>query len=304
MTVRRRAQSCEVIAVRRGGGAFAMPLVMLLALVSSLAVIGLMSRQTESRLAVERQVTGYESHHLQQGLKELTQFWLTVSKRTDGSKLATDVVGYDMRLKDGYTVEVRLYDAQGSLLRSLDPWGAIAGDPMDAASDALVEKGKANRSNVRFRGPAKLSIHAAPPEALEALAMAVDPSASGAAFADAVVRKRMERDLTQADITEVCGVSGLKDAALTKLQNLLVAESSFWRIEATLKSRTGTILQRQGGLANGQLKQSLMGTSNSWAVLTWGPLPTKVDWRTGHAITPQGQPADTGVGAEPPATGK
>jgi type II secretory pathway component PulK len=257
---------------RRQAG-YALAIVMLLAIVAGLAVATLMGRQSETRLSVQRQVTGYESHHWQQGLRELIQFWLTVMKRAEGSKLSEATVGFDMELRDGYIVEIRLIDGQSQLLRSMDFSASGTPNPMDVACDNMFARGLASRETMRLRGPAKVSIHTAPRIVLEELVRAVAPSASASRFADMIVERRAERDLSEQDILEAATSSEVPEGDRAKLKSMFTIEASFWRIEATLKDRSGETVMKQGGLANGMIKSGLLGTNNSWSIITWGIAP-------------------------------
>ncbi|MCW5765057.1 MAG: hypothetical protein KIT68_03665 [Phycisphaeraceae bacterium] len=258
----------DVPARRRG---FALPLVALLGLLAGIAVTLLLENQSYGRLAAKRMEQQYQTHHLQAGMKEMIEFWLMIFKRPNNEPLSNDtVIGFDLLTRDNKRLEIRLADAQGSVLRS--PPGSDL-SYMDIAADILETWGESGPGTVRTRGPSRVSLHSAPPQVLQALALAIDPKCRAAAFAEAVVAKREIMRLNEADMAEVLSASGMNDDDRTVLKMSCTIDPGLWMVVVTVRSASGTILDRQGGLAVGSLKTGF-GGAGGWTFLSWGPLST------------------------------
>ncbi|MBL8991643.1 MAG: hypothetical protein JNJ48_08705 [Phycisphaerae bacterium] len=250
---------------------FALPLVALLGLLAGIAVTLLLENQSYGRLAAKRMEQQYQTHHLQAGMKEMVEFWLMIFKRPNNEPLSNDtIIGFDLLTKRGERLEIRLEDAQGSVLRSA-PGSDLS--YMDIAADILETWGESHAGTVRTRGPSRVSLHSAPPQVLQALALAIDPKCRAAAFAEAVVTKRQIMRLTEADMAELLSAAGMNDDDRTVLKMCCTIDPGFWMVVVTVRSASGAVVDRQGGLAVGSLRTGF-GGAGGWTFLSWGPLST------------------------------
>lgn len=305
--------------------AFALPLVMLVSFFAVGALAIMMERQSAVRLAVARQVDGYRQHHTQAGLRQLLSAWSQLYVYNDERRQAKGVIGVDIILDSGATgggggkVELRLYDAQGPIRRRTVDLDPDVNDVLTAAAQALAGSSSSRAGSrggqrgtsasamdglptgddlFRDRGPGQVSLDSASPEVLAAIATAVDPSASGKAFADAVVQFRADKRIAPADVRNLTLSTGLPEEKLRLLEQCLVAEPSLWMAIATLTTPSGEVLERQGGLVLGIVKNnnSRIGQGARGGMTT---LP---------ATNPSGSPAGSstpaaGLGNGPGGTG-
>lgn len=253
--------------------AFALPLVLMLVVGATLLVTLLLTRRSTSRTAVNQQSSAYVAHHLQAGLRDFVNVFLTTTKRAKDSRLADGVVGFNLDLEQGLKMEVKMKDLGGAILASADPT-SIRGGVLSKAVLALQEKRDIDLRYIRVFGPPRLSLHGAEPEALEALILAIDRKADGRAFADAVVSERAKRDLTEGDIRNFGAKARLSGTNLDLLDVLCTADPNFWWIEARVVDTSGREILKQGGFANGGLSRRSSGVgAGSWSIETWTDLP-------------------------------
>lgn len=284
----------------RTATAFALPLVMFVSFFATAALAIMIERQSAARLAAARQIAGYQQHHMQAGLKQLQSAWSSLFRINDEKRQARGTIGYDIVVEGAFSggrVEIRLKDAQGTLRRrtiDLDPFVCQV---LDAAADSIAGGKNTDASMLRDRGPGQVSLDSASSEVLMALAKAVDPAASAAAFAEAVVKMRTDKRLTSADLRSLTQTTGLGDDKLQLLEQCVVVDPTLWMMVATTRTANGDPADRQGGLVLGTLRGSGAGTTpgtpgspaaasmpvgatnatsvgsaTNWTFLTWGPL--------------------------------
>lgn len=252
---------------RRG---FALPLVLLLALVGSMAAAMMLTRSGSSRRAVQRQVEAYQLHHMRAGLQEILSFWSSVYVRSPTYGQPEGVWGFDCEL-EGTKVTIRLQDAQGTpRLDNTHPDASIAG-MMERAAELYAARTGKPLSMLRQRGPSLLSINSASAEALECLILAIDPEARAAEFASQVISRRTPARIDKAqEIMELCRTAGLEEASVHKLAAMLTTDPMVWRVSATIVDSSGKVLAEQGGIGIGAVRPSQATSGTNWALLTWG----------------------------------
>lgn len=266
--------------------AFALPLVALLSILAGIAVTLLLERQSFSRLAMKRQEVEYQGHHMLAGMKGMIEVWLMLFRRTPAPLSDESVIGFDVLTKDDVRMEIRLSDIQGSILKGS---GGDDVSYLDIASQILTSWGADGPLNVRNRGPAKISIHTASAEVLEAMVLAIDPNGNSKAFADAVLDKRAQGRIVDPDLPILLQTAGLSEDDRNILQVSFTTDPSLWLVVVTVRSSSGKVVDRQGGMAVGPLRSSV-GSGGGWTMLTWGPMGT---------AEPAGKPA----GALSPSAG-
>jgi hypothetical protein len=252
------------------GRGFALPLVLLLALAGSMAVAIMMARAGVSRKAVQRQVSGYQLHHTRAGLQEMIEFWASVYVRSAAYGQPEGVWGFDCEL-DGYTIGIRVEDAQGTPRLDNTHADASLAAVLERAAELYAARTGRPLSSLRTRGASLISINSATPETLECLVSALDPQANGAEFASQVVSRRASGRIDKAtDIMDLCRFSGLDEATRHRLAGLLTADSMTWRVRATITDGSGRVVAEQGGVGIGGVRPMGNAASNSWSLLSWG----------------------------------
>ena len=96
---------------------FAMPVVIVLAMVVAIMAALMLERQAAQRLAVQRQLNQYRDHHFQRGVREVVGAWTDTLGGQPIEKMV-DIDGHalDIAMADSGWLSVYLYDGQGSTL--------------------------------------------------------------------------------------------------------------------------------------------------------------------------------------------
>lgn len=255
---------------RRG---FALPLVMLLAVVGMIAATMIVEFQARARLGELRQIETCRAHHEQQGLAETIELWFRFGRppaiQGDGS------IGFVVRgeRREEYRVEVS--DAQGRLL---DSPTAMAQEDEDVAAcyQRAVQMLQASEAQperyLRKRGPAAVNVNAATRAVLEALARSVDDSGAARRFASLVAEQRAERKIDAGGLQRLISEAGITDAAQAELMGaLFTTESMLRRVDVQVRDPVRRTIARHTGLLLGENPRAgqLGAGNNRWAFLTW-----------------------------------
>ncbi|MGD9690089.1 MAG: hypothetical protein AB7K52_10590 [Phycisphaerales bacterium] len=264
--------------------AYALPLVMLLALVGGIAATMIVEHQGQQHLAEMRQIETYRAHHEQQGLAETIEMWRRyggepTSRRTTGSAVSdspapdprrTGPRGFTLRGPAGEFYHVSMIDVQGRLLSER----TLAIGLKEEAAEVLALAARFVRDApgdpgelLRSRGPALIDVNSAPREVLAALVRAIDDRAPADGIADDLIRQRAERRLDATRLRRALTDAGLTDKDSTDLLvSLFVYESALQRIEVEARDPVRNIIARHEGLLLGDSKTS---AKHPWAFLSW-----------------------------------
>lgn len=268
--------------MNRARRAFALPLVILLALVATLAGTLLLELQTNSTSAVNRQTKVYEDHHLAAGMRELIDQWLLTGGTDIAQRLEDDGLAFTLDLPRGQTIRVYLEDAQGTLLRDLSNVSGPAARLLDraveqlelAAAPAYGPSGEPLDRPALFRtlGPPQVSVNAASEQVLEAIAAASDnPAGARSLMRHIRAKAGQETPLTQEELTSLfANVANLSDAESRQLSSVLTAQPVLWRM--VIETRHGSLstarVERSAALI--QIPPSGQGiVGNGVIILTW-----------------------------------
>lgn len=264
--------------------AFALPLVILLALVGTIVATLILEFQGNQTRAEERSIDAYRAHHEQQGIAELLELWLGIGRPQDippGEALAFEIRGPAGEI---YHIEVR--DGQGTLLArpgpSSNPDLAPVADAYARAAEALRDRPE-SADLLRTHGPLKVNANAAPREVLVALARAVDPRGPAETFADQVIERRGgsggaesgSRDaapspaaaagLSQELLQRIINDAGFRDREPAELlASMLVTRSTLLRVTVAMRDPVRRIVTRHEGLV-----QRSVVRNQPCAFLTW-----------------------------------
>ncbi len=270
--------------VKRARG-FALPLVMLVGLVSAMIIVLLLERSTSLRLALKRQTNEYAMYHTQAGLTEFLRWWGTAFRLpTPNSYIQGSTLGFDMAADAGGSLQVRLFDEQGRVRRrtAQESVRDIATAEIFNRAALMIARDNPSTWNslIRDRGPSRVHINSAPREVLVALAMAVSKDANGQAFADAVLEARQKEPINSVEkLIQATSTSELKSPERDRLDACFSLTCEYWRVEARAVSSSGEPVAgpngQQGGYAVGSiaaLDPQRTAASKDWQIVWWGPL--------------------------------
>lgn len=290
--------------------AFALPLVILLTLVVSLAVGVLMQRNSVGYLAARRQADSYINNHAGLGMREMVSQWLSTVRGRLRESLEDDGYAFSLELPGGDRVDVFFDDAQGSVLSRTD---MLTGrrreivEMMNAYLDVMEQTGREMSNEhpgeglgpresfeVRQRahgragepietmpmkrewGPSEISIRTAPVEVLEALASAVTDPKKAQKVAEALVKRRDDqsttRDLAVDEVTRTLRELDVGDEAIREIGAMLVYTPTLYRVTAEQRSSNGELISKAVGLLEVKDNRGDVFSQNA-PFLTWETVP-------------------------------
>lgn len=262
---------------RRG---FALPLVLLLALVASLGVAVILNRSGVSGAAVNQQLKVYQRHHTHAGMKEMVDRWLATTHGSLQEQLESDGQAFIIELPRNRRIRVVITDGQGTLLDDLRGlYGAEAsftGIAVDTVRRAVDTNDPAVAAACfRTAGPAAISVNSAIPEVLEAMATAVLPGRDGQRLAQEYLTRRERALIAQAEIRSIALEANATNEDADALERMFVAVPTVWRVEATAFEGS-RVVERSGGLIEIVTDPdggSTVGVGSRTRFLTWDDLP-------------------------------
>ncbi len=221
--------------------AYALPLVVLVALAASLAIGIVLSRHADSHLAVNRQILLYRDHHRQMGMQELVDRWIVhvVTRGSVRDQLGDGGLAFELTLPQGARARVYFEDAQGSALDDLrvlhGPEAAYARRLVRLLDDLPASGTEEGRERLfRQYGPARLSVHTVDPVMLEALAQVIAPQGDSRRFARTLIDRRERAAINPGDIRSIAMESGLSAEETVAAELMLTAQPTLWRVTAEI----------------------------------------------------------------------
>lgn len=264
--------------VRGGAGSrrrgFALPLVVLLAFVASLALVVLLERRAVSQRIAARQIAQYSGHHRAAGIKEMINRWLSTTRNRVGESISAGGHAFSMELPSGEVIEVSFSDGQGAAM--IDD-SAVSGDRRDlirAMRDHLESLPPILTDGVtRSVGPAEISLQVAPAIVIEALVVAtVEPQRVPRAV-EAILTRRSAGLLHRDRLPEALTDAGLNEDERDELLSMLVEAPTLWRVQADVVDRSGRIVSRSVGLMEWSIESRSDAFNQSGPFLTWEEVP-------------------------------
>ncbi len=242
-------------AVRRG---FALPLVVLLALVSSLVVVVMLDRSNTQARMVKRQLDNYRDDHFAKGMQEAIDSWMkSVATKPMADLLEEDGHAMDLELADGVLLKLYVFDAQGSVLTEFGmlqgdsitdaqgvamAYSGISVDELKKASKSIAENEEKIRTAGRYTpvtltrryGSPAVSVNSSPDPVLAAVANFAGGGDLVAQLLEAVNTARAEKPLGATELADIIAKIQTEPEIRAILQRLLTAQPTFWQIEARL----------------------------------------------------------------------
>lgn len=240
---------------RRG---FALPLVVLLALVASLMVAVMLDRSTTQAYMVKRQLDNYRDDHFAKGMQEAIDSWMkSVATKPMLEMLEHDGHAMDLELADGVILKLYVFDAQGSVLTDFAmlqgdsitdaqgvamAYSGISVEELQKASKALAETEQKVRTAGRYTpvsltrryGSPAVSANSAPDPVLAAVANFASGPELVQQLIDAVNVARADKPLAANDLADLIAKLQTEPEIRAILQRLLTAQPTFWQLEARL----------------------------------------------------------------------
>lgn len=236
---------------RRG---YALPLVLLLALVASVVMAMVLDRQRTQTLSQKRQLDQYRDDHFAKGLQETIDAWMkSVAARPLAELLDDDGHALDMDLAGGVTLRLYAFDGQGSVLTEI---AGLTGEARVTAAglvDALsklppelrnagsgFERGRLTELTRRF-GPMAISVNSAPEAVLNAVVRYALGDSGAGDVVTSLLNARSEKVLAAPDLSDALAKIDADTAQRSTLSRILTTQPSLYRLEARLyRTRDGS----------------------------------------------------------------
>lgn len=212
---------------------FAMPMVLVLALVAGIMAAVVLDRQAAQRQTISRQLNGYGDTHFERGVREVVGQWTdSLIGQPIEKLLGPDGHAMDIERPDGSMVAIYLFDGQGSVLTE------IAGLNESDAVDALgvmqelehQSRGKPDPALVRPVGPVRVSISSAPGEVLDAVFSYAKGGKSAHRSVQSILSARKRGDLTDIDLNSALDSADLNPEQKNTARRLLIVKPELWNM--------------------------------------------------------------------------
>lgn len=267
---------------RRG---FAMPMVIILALVAGILATVVLERQAAQRQTYSRQLNGYSDTHFERGVREVVGQWTdSLIGQPIDKLLGSDGHAMDIERPDGSMVAIYLFDGQSSVLTELA--GLSESDAVDALGilQELESRGKADPGWVRPVGPVRVCVSSAPAEVLDAVFSYAKKGKQARRSVQALLDARKKGEVTEADLNTAIESADLSPEQKNTVRRLLVLKSELWNMVVDVyQPGTAGPAARYGGrfllssFGAGSAGSSPAGRATSMVslgkFLWWQPLP-------------------------------
>jgi len=213
-----------------------LPVVILAMVVVAATAAVMLQRSVTVSYAVTRQIDAYRVQHGVRGLQEAVEAWLSQQRaRTLPDVIDEDGFAIELIPGDGTRVALYFFDGQGTArANSLGVPEDVAPDVEAVAQEVEREYGiDRARRFLREVGPYQISINAAAPELLLALADALAPSDRRQELRDrlAQVAELREREsIGQEGITSLVNAARLGGADRTRIVRILTPQPVLWEV--------------------------------------------------------------------------
>lgn len=214
-------------------GGFALPLVVLLALVSAVLIGVTLERFSAQGLTVQRHVERYSFHHSSQGIQEAINAWVRSNGNAPvAAALGDDGLAFTLEPEGGGSVAVYLRDGQGLMLGDLSGLSPAQIQLARRPLARLVQMSEARaRGLVRQEGPMAVSVNTAPEDVLTAIVESVVSDGALGLVRD-IMSGRALAPITPASLVEIYGVGNIPAQERAELTLLLTAEPVLWEVVA------------------------------------------------------------------------
>lgn len=238
--------------------AYALPIVVLLALVGTIVVSAILEYVSAQSRSVGRQLSSYEEHHMSRGLREVIGAWMQRARADDIREyLAPDGRAMDLEFRDGSRITIWMRDGQGTALRDLTQ---LSGPDLDDGRAVLRSIARGASDDARFLeltravGPLAVSAHSAEHSLLSMIAEALVTEGDSSKFVSEVISARDAGQLDRAHYQQAMVSAGLTADERTRIERAITLEPTVWSVEAEIHRRDartlgGWVDERYAGLA-------------------------------------------------------
>jgi hypothetical protein len=264
---------------RRG---FAMPLVVLLALVVGLMGAALLERQAAVARLAAREVDAYRDRHFERGLREVIGAWSnSLSGQPVDKMTAADGHILDLELPTGGGAAVYMFDGQAGFLT--DPRGLSTTERQDWGGVMLeLQKLKTPGDDSWWRpvGPLAVSAAKAPSEILQAIgSYCAGSTTGGKRFVSELEAARARGAVTAADLATAMNAADFNPKQREVLNRLVTVTPDLKAVVVDVyepRGRTTELTRRYGGRMSLPSAGKVPTTMQSLGqFLSWEELPLK-----------------------------
>jgi len=212
--------------------AFALPVALVLVMVSSVMIVVMLERQQVQQLTVQRELEGYTFHHITKGFGEAFESWLRLANgQSVRERLSADGNAFDLSVEGGQAVKLSLFDGQGSVLADLS---GLTDDQIllgRAMLTSLRQQAGADwKRYTRRDGPIGVSVRSAPREVLLAAAdAALSDSGDPESLVNALMDARSAAGDETIDLAAAMDAADLPPETRARVSTLFAVEPSLWR---------------------------------------------------------------------------
>lgn len=228
--------------MRRG---FVMPLVVLMALVTSMMVAVLLNRNAVRRSDAEWELNSYVEEHRQRGVREIVAVWLQFTGQQDfESMLGSDGTAFTLDYSGGRRLVVKLLPAQGAPV--IDPEGVDVSQVQGTILSPKLQRdivertaeilGSRAESLGRRSGPIAVSLYDASAEVIRAMAQAVLQNDQLAEeYTNQLLRRRDEASaVDRPALLNLARDVGIPDNQQTQLAAMWTTLPALWSVRVEL----------------------------------------------------------------------
>ncbi len=294
---RKRTHNGNRTGQRRG---FALPMVMLLALIGVIVISSMLTRYASQNRFVNRHRVRYIEHHTQRGVQEMVGTWLDLVRGGPLDEIIReDGLAFTLNLEGSRRLDVYVHDGQGTLLTDFAAMNererqVIEGALVELQGTRFTRPTRSTRparsarptrtarpldTYTRSRGPIAVSVMAAEPEVLKAILVAAEiESPTADRVVESIVQARERGGLTQPDLLGLLQATGITPEMRGLASTVLTVQPTLFAIETRVyDQRRGPMVahysglvqveSRTGGRAATQSTFKPAGPFLSWEVL-------------------------------------
>ncbi|MBS0197208.1 MAG: hypothetical protein JSR77_10660 [Planctomycetes bacterium] len=217
------------------GRAFALPLVLLLVLISGLVILAMMERQATQAINVRRELEQYTFHHVSKGVQEAVEAWLRSSGGTRGlaDNIEPDGHAFDLTLDTGQTVSIGMFDAQDTALYEMAGLTAQSRELARLMLQELRQRAPKNAGSlVRRDGPLPISVNTASPEVLFAAVNAATDGDGTDRIVNEILHARNEDIITPEALNGILTENVSDPEARGRLNQTITCQPTLWCVVA------------------------------------------------------------------------
>jgi len=237
---------------RRG---FALPLVILLMLVSSMTIVVIMQRQTAQTRLVQEMINDYHTHHAGFGVRAIIRKWLQSNSSELSEYASEDEVSFRFILPGELYVSIWIEDGQGIPVK--DPID-IGPANLDFYKLVTARIEQTRPGSLRAKGPSFISIPTAPEHVLRSL---VEDEEDGHRIANRIIRARERKPLDRDEMMNQLRRAGMADEEIARVVAITTFDPVLWKVNVFSEDRKNK--------ANRYFVMQADITAGSLAITSW-----------------------------------